>query len=76
MRGSLCVCAQRRMCSTSALLDHLIVGDSDRYYSFNESGSMGAAPDDRTSLSFDVRILWKRSTASRLRSLRSPLARP
>ena len=22
------------------LLDHLIVGDSDRYYSFNESGSM------------------------------------
>ena len=34
-----------RLCAAAdvldiALLDHLIVGDSDRYYSFNESGSM------------------------------------
>jgi DNA repair protein RadC len=34
-----------RLCAAAdvldiALLDHLIVGDGDRYYSFNESGSM------------------------------------
>lgn len=27
-----------------ALLDHLIVGDADRYYSFREAGYLGAAP--------------------------------
>ena len=30
------------------LLDHLIVGDAERYYSFREAGSMGAAQQART----------------------------
>jgi hypothetical protein len=26
------------------LLDHLIVGDADRYYSFREAGTLGLSP--------------------------------
>ena len=59
------------------LLDHLIVGDEHRYFSFREAGAMGASATVMTTCRrFDLRILWKCSAASRLRSLRSPLARP
>jgi DNA repair protein RadC len=30
-----------------ALLDHVIVGDEGRYYSFREAGLLGATPADR-----------------------------
>jgi DNA repair protein RadC len=38
-----------RLCAAAdildiGLLDHLIVGDAERYYSFREAGTMGAAP--------------------------------
>ena len=61
------------------LLDHLIVGDEHRYFSFREAGADGShsrRPVMTTCRRFELRILWKCSAASRLRSLRSPLARP
>src|SRR5262245_16299581 len=56
----------------------LIVGDGHRFYSFREAALMEASSSRQRKQTprFDVRILWKRSAASRLRSLRSPLARP
>ena len=45
--GSPCGCVPRPTCSTSALLDHLIVGDDGRYFSFSEGGH-DARPSDAT----------------------------
>ena len=60
------------------LLDHLIVGDEQgtQLSRGRADGSHSHGPVIETCRRFGLRILWKCSTASRLRSLRSPLARP
>jgi DNA repair protein RadC len=38
--GSRCACARAADVLDIALLDHLIVGEGHRYYSFREAGAM------------------------------------
>src|SRR5262245_21505447 len=53
------------------LLDHLIVPDAHRHYSFREVGRWKEfITAMKTSPRFDMRILWKRTFGLRLRSLR------
>ena len=72
-----------RLCAAAdvldiALLDHLIVGDERPVLQLprRPARSRRGATERNTCRRFELRILWKCSAASRLRSLRSPLARP
>ena len=78
MRGSRCALCAAADVLDIALLDHLIVGDERPLLQLprRRPAHEEELRSGNHARRFDLRILWKSSAASRLRSLRSPLARP